>query len=251
MTPQSRLERFEQRTEWPLAAVAMLFLGLYSVQVLARPHGFGADVVRAALFALYLVFVADYLARLYLADPRGRWFLHHLFDLAIVVLPFLRPLRLLSLAVVIKVLQRAVGHTIRGRVIVYTACGAVLIVYAASLAILEIERQHPGSKIATFGDAVWWSITTVTTVGYGDLSPVTGMGRVVAVALMLAGISLVGIVTATLASWIVQRVAEEETAATAAHIEELRAEIRQLAKSGTDSADNGQPVPGPPTEHPP
>lgn len=250
MTPQSRLERFEQRTEWPLAAVAILFLGLYSVQVLARPQGFGADVVRAALFALYLVFVADYLARLYLADPRGRWFLHHLFDLAIVVLPFLRPLRLLSLAVVIKVLQRAVGHTIRGRVIVYTACGAVLIVYAASLAILEIERQHPGSRIATFGDAVWWSITTVTTVGYGDLSPVTGLGRVVAVALMLAGISLVGIVTATLASWIVQRVAEEDTAATAAHIEELRAEIRQLAKSGTDSADNGQPLPGPPTEHP-
>ena len=176
MTPQSRLERFEQRTEWPLAAVAILFLGLYSVQVLARPHGFGADVVRAALFGLYLVFVADYLARLYLADPRGRWFLHHLFDLAIVVLPFLRPLRLLSLAVVIKVLQRAVGHTIRGRVIVYTACGAVLIVYAASLAILEIERPHPDSKIATFGDAVWWSITTVTTVGYGDLSPVTGIG---------------------------------------------------------------------------
>ena len=251
MTPQSRLERFEQRTEWPLAAVAILFLGLYSVQVLARPHGFGADALRAALFGLYLVFVTDYLERLYLADSRGRWFLYHLFDLAIVVLPFLRPLRLLSLAVVIKVLQRAVGHTIRGRVIVYTACGAVLIIYAASLAILEIERQHPGSKIATFGDAVWWSITTVTTVGYGDLSPVTGMGRVVAVALMLAGISLVGIVTATLASWIVQRVAEEDTAATTAHIEELRAEIRQLAKSGTDSADNSQPLPGPPTEHPP
>ena len=70
---------------------------------------------------------------------------------------------------------------------------------------------------------------------------------------MLGGISLVGIVTATLASWIVQRVAEEEAnqAATTAHIEELRAEIRQLAKSGTDSADNGQPLPGPPTEHPP
>ena len=63
---------------------------------------------------------------------------------------------------------------------------------------------------------VWWSITTVTTVGYGDLSPVTAMGRVVAVALMLGGITLVGTVTATLASWIVQRVAEEDTANEAA-----------------------------------
>src|SRR6476659_3241357 len=229
MTSQTRLEQFERRMEWPMATVALVFLALYSVYVLARPAGAVSDLVRWAMIATYLVFVADYLARLYLADPRGRWFLHHLFDLAIVVLPFLRPLRLLSLAVVIKALQRAVGHTIRGRVIVFTACGAVLIVYAASLAILEIERPHPDSKITTFGDAVWWSITTVTTVGYGDLSPVTGTGRVVAVALMIGGISLVGIVTATLASWIIQRVAEEDTAnqaATIAHIEELRAEIR-------------------------
>ena len=83
---------------------------------------------------------------------------------------------------------------------------------------------------------------------------VTGTGRVVAVALMIGGISLVGIVTATLAFWIVQRVAEEDTAnqaATIAHIEELRAEIRQLAKSGIDSADNGQPLVDPPREHSP
>src|SRR6476661_9656623 len=140
------------------------------------------------MIATYFVFVFDYLARLYLADPRGRWFLRHLFDLAIVVLPFMRPLRLLSLAVVIDVLQRAVGHTIRGKVIAYTVCGAVVLVYAGSLAILQAERDQPGSKITSFGDAVWWAITAVTTVGYGDLSPVTTMGRVVAVALMIGGI---------------------------------------------------------------
>ena len=77
---------------------------------------------------------------------------------------------------------------------------------------------------------MWWSITTVTT-GYNDLTPLTGAGRVIAVALMIGGISLLGIVTATLASWIVQRVAEEDTAnqaATAAQINELRDEIRRL-----------------------
>jgi voltage-gated potassium channel len=162
----------------------------------------------------------------------GKWFFKHLLDLALVVLPFMRPLRLLSLAVVIDVLQRAVGHTIRGKVIAYTVCGAVVLVYAGSLAILQAERYQPGAKITSFGDAVWWAVTTVTTVGYGDLAPVTTMGRVVAVALMIGGITLVGTVTATLASWIVQRVAEEDTAneaATRAQIEELREEIRRLS----------------------
>ena len=237
MTPQTRLDRFEHCTEWPLAVVAMAFLGLYSVQVLTAPDGRGGVVLGATLAALYFVFIADYLARLYLADSRGKWFVRNLFDLVIVVLPFLRPLRLLSLVVVITALQRAVGHTIRGKVIIYTICGTVLIVYAASLAIIDVEADHPDANIATFGDAVWWSITTVTT-GYNDLTPLTGAGRVIAVALMIGGISLIGIVTATLASWIVQRVAEEDTAnqaATAAQINELRDEIRRLTRPGGES----------------
>jgi voltage-gated potassium channel len=237
MHPQTRLARFEHHTEWPLAAVALLFLGLYSCQILLEPRGPTADAIGAAMRALYFVFVADYLARLYLANPRGRWFLRHLFDLAIVALPFLRPLRLLSLAVVVDVFQRAIGDSFRGRVIIYTVFGAVVMVYAASLAILDVERHVPGTHIRTFGDAIWWSITTVTTVGYGDLTPVTGAGKVVAVALMLGGITLLGVVTATLASWIVQRVAAEDNAnqaATGAQIEELREEIRRLAKLVTD-----------------
>jgi voltage-gated potassium channel len=234
MTPQTRLERFEHRTEWPMAAVALFFLALYSVQVLAQPRGVGADLVNTAMLATYLVFVADYGVRLYLADPRFKWFIRHLFDLAIIVLPFLRPLRLLSLAVVIEILQRAVGDNIRGKVMIYTAVSVVVMIYAASLAVLDLERAQPGTHINNFGDAVWWSITTVTTVGYGDIYPVTGAGRLVAVALMVGGVSLLGVVTATLASWIVQRVAEEDTAGqavTAAQIEELRDEIRKLTES--------------------
>lgn len=248
MSPQFRLERYEHRTEWPLAAVGIMFLALYSVQVLAVPAGRGAAFLTAALVALYGLFVVDYLARLYLADPRGSWFVRHLFDLAIVALPVLRPLRLLSLVVVVNMLQRALGHTIRGKVVAYTVCGAALIIYAASLAIIDMEGDNPDAEIKGFGDALWWSVTTVTT-GYNDLTPLTAEGRIVAVALMIGGISLVGIVTATLASWIVQRVAEENTAnqaATTAQIYELREEIRRLAESvGADGVDpKGQRVEG-------
>ena len=234
MSPQSRLERYEQRTEWPLVAVALTFLALYSVRVLAQPHGGAEKALEVALIALFVVFLVDYVVRLSLAQPRAKWFFKHLWELPILLLPFLRPLRLLSLAVVINALQRAIGHTIRGRVLVYTAFGAVAIVHAASLAILDVEGNRPDkhSEIDTLGDALWWAMTTVTTVGYGDLRPVSAEGRLVAVALMLAGVTLLGSITATLASWIVQRVSEEDQesqAATAAQIEALHAEVRRLA----------------------
>ena len=149
MAELTRLERWDKRTDLPLAGVAIVFLALYSVKVLVRPQGSADKAVDIALLVVYCMFVVDYAVRLYLADPRGRWFVRHLWELPIIVLPFLRPLRLLSLAVVVSALQRAVGETTRGKVIVYTACGAVAIVYAASLAILDVEGTRPESKIHT------------------------------------------------------------------------------------------------------
>ncbi|MBX7432615.1 potassium channel family protein [Mycobacterium sp. Y57] len=231
MGSAERLQRWESRSEWVLAAVAVVFLVAYSVQVLASPDRAVYDMLNVVMSALYLTFVVDYIVRLTLAPRRTRWFFRHLLDLAIVALPFLRPLRLLRLLVLVKVMHRAGGDAIRGRVAVYTACSATLLVYVASLAILETERSAPGATLTNFGNAVWWSITTITTVGYGDMYPVTVTGRVIAVMLMFGGISLIGVITATVASWIVERVSEEDSAnraATAAQIEDLRDEIRQL-----------------------
>lgn len=231
MTAEPKLAAWERRTEWPLAAVAAVFLGAYTIDVLVQPMGAAAAAVSAAIAASWLLFAVDYGVRLSLAGNRWRWFYRHLFDLAIVALPVLRPLRLLRLVTLIAVLQRAVGHAIRGRVVLYTVSGAVLLVFVASLAVLESERGQPGAHITSFGEALWWSMTTITTVGYGDLTPVTSTGRVIAALLMIGGISLVGSITATLASWIVQRVADEDTAGrvvTTAHIDRLMEEIHQL-----------------------
>nr|WP_268884738.1 potassium channel family protein [Bifidobacterium longum] len=99
-----------------------------------------------------------------------------------------------------------------------------------------------------FGTALWWAFVTVTTVGYGDFSPVTFQGKIIAVVLMFTGIALIGIVTATLASWIVDQVnletdrredarekevakeAAQEAIATSANpeIDLLREEVREL-----------------------
>ncbi len=231
MSSRSMLERWEERTEWPLACVAVVFLTAYSVEVLASPGRAMSHVLDVVLTGLWAGFAVDYFIRFALADHRARWFVRNLLDFAIVVLPFLRPLRLLRLVVIVAALQKAFGNAIRGRVVVYTAGSAVLLVYAASLAVLDAERADPGANIKNFGDAVWWAVTTITTVGYGDFHPVTVTGRLVAILLMIGGISLIGMITATVATWIVQRVAEEEDAnqaVSAAQIDALQAQIAQL-----------------------
>jgi voltage-gated potassium channel len=233
METETRLQRFERRTEWPLAAAAVVFLVLFSRQVLAEPHGREAHIIWVINWVIWGLFFVDYFVRLGLAADRWHWFWRHLLDFAIITLPLLRPLRLLRMLVLIEVLQKAVGDAFRGRIVVYTASGVLLLIYTSALAVFDKERYLPGTKIDSFGKAIWWSITTVTTVGYGDVYPVTDAGRVIAVLLMIGGISLVGVVTASLASWIIQRVAEEDAmhqAATVAHIDELRGEIRALGQ---------------------
>jgi voltage-gated potassium channel len=246
----SRLQRWERRAELPLAIFAVVFLAAYSIRVLAETQGRTDTVITAILWITYAAFVVDYGVRLIVATDRGRWFVRHILDLLVVALPLLRPLRLLRVVVLVAALQKAIGGAIRGRIIVYTVSATVLLIYVASLAILEEERYEPDSQIANFGDALWWSLTTITTVGYGNQEPVTTVGRLIAAVLMIGGITLVGLVTATLASWIVERVTEEDETAqaatsaqihafrveTAEQLESLKAEIRQL-KDAMNRAD--------------
>ncbi len=166
------------------------------------------------MLALWVVFAIDYIVSFILVSRRFLWLWTHLHELALVIFPFLRPLYLLRLITLIEFIHRTAGARLRGKVTLYICTASVVLVFVAALAVLDAEQNHPGANITRFGDALWWAVVTITTVGYGDHFPITALGRIIAVGLMICGIALIGSVTATLASWIVDTVSEdEETAA--------------------------------------
>ena len=226
---------WNRRLDWPLTALALVFLAVYAWSVLDRsiPPA-GRDALEAVFTGIWVVFGLDYLIRVALARRRVRYVLSHLPDLAILLLPMLRQLRILRLVTVLTVLNRQLRDDARGRIAVYVGATVVLVGFVAALAVREAERNAPDASITTFGEAVWWTITTISTVGYGDRYPVTVEGRVVAGALMVAGIALLGVVTASIASWFVESVrasdreAERVEAQLAAVLAELKAVRAQL-----------------------
>ncbi|MBD8506325.1 two pore domain potassium channel family protein [Hoyosella sp. G463] len=217
-------------TEWPMVGAAFVYIIAYTVSVL-RPEPGVRAATELIMVAVWVVFAIDYLVRLVAAKRKLRWFLTHPLELAIVALPMLRPLRLLRVVIVVQKLHASVGRTLHGRVGLYAATSAALLIYMASLAVLDAERAAEGTQITNFGDAVWWSIVTVTTVGYGDIVLVTTVGRIIAVLLMFGGISIIGVITGLIASAIVNRVSENdetEKAATRAQVTAVDERIGQL-----------------------
>lgn len=228
----TRIERWERAAEWPLIVAAVLFLAAYALPIvlpdLPQAWRSACSVVLALTWAAFAI---DYGARLALSSERWTFVKRNLLDLAVIALPVLRPLRLLRLVALVAILNRAGANSLRGRVVLYVITGTALLVLCGGLAITDAERGQPGANIAGPGDGLWWAMTTMTTVGYGDRFPTTVTGRFVAVALMISGIAVLGVVTATLASWLVERVAranEDEQAATRAQVKELAAEVRAL-----------------------
>jgi Ion channel len=111
--------------------------------------------------------------------------------------------------------------------VIVTAVSSV-IVLGGGTALWFIERDRPGSTMDSWGDAVWWSLTTMTTVGYGDHVPVTTTGRLIAAGVMVAGVAIIGAVAAVVALAVARRVAREEERAIEAEAETLeqRLEVR-------------------------
>jgi voltage-gated potassium channel len=236
---EDRLRRWEHATEWPLTTAAIAFLIAYSWEVIADLIGPPRTAAETIINVTWALFAVDVAVQLILTTNRWTWVKKHPVELASVILPMLRPLRLLRLVTLISVFQRTAGHGLRGRIAIYTAGSAALLTWVGALAALDAERHAPDATITSLGDALWWAFATITTVGYGDTSPTTTTGRAVAVALMIGGITVLGVVTGTLASWLVSSVSDEEAeeqAATREQVAQLSAQVETLTGLLQDQA---------------
>jgi len=161
---------------------------------------------------ILIIFAVDYFVRLILAPSKRQFFVHNLFDL-LAIIPFsslfaffrfgrafrlvrlTKMFRLTRLVGVISIFQKRAGKFLhKGGLIYYLWLSAALILITA--AIYSLTEQ------SSFSDALWWAVVTATTVGYGDISPHTGLGRLAAVLLMVNGIGLIGTLTSSITAYL-------------------------------------------------
>jgi voltage-gated potassium channel len=236
--------------------VLVLTLGFGLLFVLGEVFARDAGLLERLDLPFTLLFLGAFVLQIGLAEDRAAWLRANWIDAVIIVvaafpllrllrvyryLPALRLLRLAWLAAILGEAVRAHLRTFgRGHVNKILAAG-VLVVFLGAVLVHHSEEAVTEANIKSFGDAVWWAVTTVTTVGYGDKYPTTVAGRVVAAGLMLLGIGLFGVLTASLSSFFLAQDQESELARLQAEVAGLRQEVSALVK-----VLHGASPPGPP-----
>jgi voltage-gated potassium channel len=232
-----------------LLALSLLVLGALAAETLLTLPPEISRLLRVVDTIVCGVFLVDFAVRFRAAPSKLQFMRWGWIDLlaSVPVIESLRwgravrVLRVLRLLRGLRSIQRLLAlifaHRTRGGV---ASVGLIsfLVITFSSIGILICERA-PGSNIRTAGDAVWWSITTITTVGYGDRYPVTTAGRVVAGAVMVIGVGLFGTLSGLIASVFLGesgKKIEQEEDEILREIRALRAEVAQLRTAQTASS---------------
>jgi voltage-gated potassium channel len=240
---QEALDRFERQT-----AVLMMVLALAIIPLLLAPVVLDlSPAVERTLFAIdwliWAAFVVEYAIRLYLAPNKKHFVSHNIIDLLFIVVPFLRPLRVarsvrafrfvraFRATVILLRAFDAVQDVLKKHKLGYTLVVAALIVVGSGLLVSELEKADAENSIQSIPEGLWWAVTTMTTVGYGDEIPMTPLGRAIGVVVMFLGIGLFGLLAASLASFLVEKDLEKEIDPQIAEISERLGRIEGLLEN--------------------
>ena len=230
---EALLDKIERMTELPLMILAFAMVPLLGALLFWDLSPKWEAVTLALDLLVWALFAADLAIKIAVSPQRMSYISQHWLDVMLVLVPFARPLRVLRVIIYGARASRGAVSLIGVDYLGVYAIGLVLIV---STVVTTVESSR-NSQIDSFPTALWWAMATVTTVGYGDVVPVTPVGRVFGYLLMIGGIAIYSALTANIASILVRK--EDPGAAALASLAE---EVRELRDSLERSGERGPPV---------
>lgn len=228
-----RRARYETWSQPVIFLAGMLFLAGF-VQVVMT--GGDTESGRTIMGLTWFVFAVDLVITWVLDDdprtfPRRRW---------LGILAVLVPLFRVLLVVYVFVRLARGRERLQRKIQLYTLYLTILVITFGAVLVLSAERTYPGSNIHTYGQAVWWAFVTVTTVGYGDYVPVSPLGRLLATVMLVNGVAIISIFTATISSQFVSSSGRGRSPVSLDEIDERLARIE--AAVAVLAASQGPPV---------
>ncbi|MFC2021326.1 potassium channel family protein [Chloroflexota bacterium] len=223
---EALLLRIERLTELPL-----LVLSFVMIPLLVGPFFWALSPGEEAIFVtldafIWAVFFIDLAIKVAVSTQRLTYLKKHWLEVLVVAVPFFRPLRIIR--VLIFGSRAWVGTRRLVNIDFLLVYGIGLVIIAATV-VASVEGGENAS-IQSFPDALWWAVVTITTVGYGDVVPVSLAGRAVAFILMLGGIAFLSGVTANLASFLVRTTGDSDKKILAQLITEVKALRQEVAR---------------------
>jgi voltage-gated potassium channel len=228
-----RIERVERFLRLPMAALGVAWAVIGIIVLTTESKGLAPEALVTALFVIWFIIVVECIVRYVVVPDRRQYFSDRRIEPAMIVVPAFQVWRLTGVERM-TVLQREGAERflaiLRHRSLFRVLLAAVGLLFLGAWLVMLFESHVQGSNIHGYKDALWWGVVTVTTVGYGDRFPVSDGGRLVAVVLMMVGIGLIGVLTATVASFFMQE-------HTDANKEQLQAAHHDLGTQLTDIDD--------------
>ena len=206
------LQRWDRLCAAPRIMTAMVFIALYLVRVLAEPTATQHDIIEHMFDMVWVINAFDFMLTAYVADHSMRWVNAHTIGLIILILPLIPQFGFARMIAALYILHRGMRGWARRHFHLYIVGASVLLLSMGALLVFEAERHVPGASITTFPDALWWAVVSVTTMGYGAYYPITLTGRLITVAMVIGGISLIGVITGVCTSWVIDETSDMHAA---------------------------------------
>jgi voltage-gated potassium channel len=231
------VDRIEGVTKYPMVLLGIAWLVVAIITLTTDLNGSASRFLVGTLFALWAILLVEYLVRLVVTPDRRGYLKRRWVEPVTVVLPVFQGWHLVGIERMTLLVHEAalrIEAILRHHSLFRVLIAATATLFIGAWLVLLFEENAKGSNIHSYPDALWWAIVTVTTVGYGDRFPVSAGGRAVAVVLMLVGIGLIGVLTATVASVFIK----EHTDATKEEFKKGHADLgQQLTVMGDRLAD--------------